>query len=144
MDETVFVWKLFFEKQQKISGKYFFYVGVPPGCSFYLCIHVHTYYVLLDFFLPLEIMFKTHHLLALPKEPVIEIYEKQPLPRKVIWRFSPKMLRYLKVLFKRTIWKVKIYPPQVGFELWTTVSKPVWSLLRPQRHPLPIGNVRKI
>ena len=56
------------------------------GC-FYLNFNNYThivYYLKTSFFLALETMFKTHHLLDLSKERVPDVCEEQPLPRKVI------------------------------------------------------------
>ena len=45
-------------------------------------------------------MFETQHCLNLSKEPVHDLRKEQPLPRKVIQMFSPKLVRDLKVLSK--------------------------------------------
>ena len=67
--------------------------------------HIMNY---LNYFLPLDTLFKTHHLLDLHKEPVPDLCQEQLLPRKVILTFSPKVVRDLKILSKRRILKVKI------------------------------------
>ena len=56
------------------------------GCSF-LYFNNYTdivYYLKTTFFLPLETMFRTHHLLDLGKEPVPDSRKEQLLSREVI------------------------------------------------------------
>ena len=55
------------------------------GCSFlYFNNYTDIVYYLKSTFLPLETVFRTHHLLDLRKEPVPDSHKEQPLPRKVI------------------------------------------------------------
>ena len=65
--------------------QFFFNVGFPPGMLFSFFQQLHRHFILLrDHFLPLETVFRTHHLLDSRKEPVPDSRKEQPLPRKVI------------------------------------------------------------
>ena len=102
---------------------------IPPEMLFFLYFSnkcTHKRYILLYFFPVTLTMLETHHLLDSRKEPVPDLCKEQTLPRKVIWTFSPMVLRNIKVLSKRGIWKVKKNMSWVGFELRTScIVKPV-------------------
>ena len=71
---------------------------------FFISTITQTFYIYLETtFLPLETVFRTHHFLDLSKEPVSNLRKEQLLPRKVIYTFSLKVARDLKVLSKRRI-----------------------------------------
>ena len=64
------------------------------------------------------------------------IHVNKRLPWKLIWTFSPKVVKDLKVLSKRIIWKVKFFSPQVEFKQQTSCQASAITPRPPRTPPI--------